>query len=126
MPSSSTAPASFIRVEPKVFFANERTLLSWLNFTVMLAGLSLGLLNFGTDKVGKISGVLFTVIAMGIMLYALYLYLWRANMIRRREGGPYDSRFAPVLIVIVLFAAMCINFGLRVSADSTPAAPGSP
>jgi hypothetical protein len=26
------------------------------------------------------------------MLYALYLYLWRANMIRKREGGPYDSR----------------------------------
>ncbi|ORZ34646.1 hypothetical protein BCR44DRAFT_126460, partial [Catenaria anguillulae PL171] len=106
-----------------VFFANERTLLSWLNFTAMLAGLSLGLLNFGTDKVGKISGVIFTVIAMGIMLYALYLYLWRAQMIRRREGGPYDSRFAPVVIVVVLFAAVVVNFGLRVSADTASPSP---
>ena len=40
-----------VRVEPKVSFANERTFLSWLHFTILLGGLSVGLLNFG-DKVG--------------------------------------------------------------------------
>ena len=40
-----------IRIEPKVSFANERTFLSWLHFTVVLGGLAVGLLNFG-DKVG--------------------------------------------------------------------------
>ena len=39
-----------MRVEPKVFFANERTFLSWLHFAVILGGLAVGLLNFG-DKV---------------------------------------------------------------------------
>jgi uncharacterized membrane protein YidH (DUF202 family) len=39
-----------VRVEPKVSFANERTFLSWLHFSVVLGGLSVGLLNFG-DKV---------------------------------------------------------------------------
>lgn len=39
-----------VKVEPKVFFANERTFLSWLHFTVVLGGLAVGLLNFG-DKV---------------------------------------------------------------------------
>lgn len=39
-----------IRVEPKIAFANERTFLSWLHFTVVLGGLAVGLLNFG-DKV---------------------------------------------------------------------------
>ena len=38
-----------VRVEPKVAFANERTFLSWLHFTVILGGLAVGLLNFG-DK----------------------------------------------------------------------------
>ncbi|KAG6869336.1 GTPase regulator Nrf1 [Termitomyces sp. T159_Od127] len=38
-----------VRVEPKVSFANERTFLSWLHFTVVLGGLAVGLLNFG-DK----------------------------------------------------------------------------
>ena len=39
-----------VRVEPKVSFANERTFLSWLHFTVVLGGLAVGLLNFG-DRV---------------------------------------------------------------------------
>jgi Domain of unknown function (DUF202) len=38
-----------VRVEPKVFFANERTFLSWLHFTVVLGGLAVGLLNFGDE-----------------------------------------------------------------------------
>lgn len=41
-----------VRVEPKVAFANERTFLSWLHFTVILGGLAVGLLNFG-DKVSS-------------------------------------------------------------------------
>lgn len=41
-----------VRVEPKVSFANERTFLSWLHFTVVLGGLAVGLLNFG-DKVRR-------------------------------------------------------------------------
>jgi uncharacterized membrane protein YidH (DUF202 family) len=43
-----------VRIEPKVSFANERTFLSWLHFTVVLGGLAIGLLNFG-DKVSLTS-----------------------------------------------------------------------
>ena len=61
------------RVEPKVFFANERTFLSWLNFTVILGSLGVGLLNFG-DSIGRVSAGLFTFIAMLTMVYALVTY----------------------------------------------------
>lgn len=40
---------------------SERTFLSWLNFTVVLGGLAVGLLNFG-DRVGQISAAVFTVV----------------------------------------------------------------
>lgn len=70
-----------IRVEPKVAFANERTFLSWLHFTVVLGGLAVGLLNFGDKaccssfivagcsmvqwlQVGKISAAMFSVVGM--------------------------------------------------------------
>jgi len=46
-----------VRVEPKVSFANERTFLSWLHFTVVLGGLAVGLLNFG-DKANSSSNLL--------------------------------------------------------------------
>ncbi|KAG8989464.1 GTPase regulator Nrf1 [Tulasnella sp. 427] len=101
-----------VRVEPKVFFANERTFLSWLHFTVVLGGLAVGLLNFG-DKVGKISAAMFSVIALGIMMYALFVYHWRASAIRKRGSGPYDDRLGPTLLCIALFIAIVTNFILR-------------
>ncbi|KAJ9098603.1 vacuolar transporter chaperone [Naganishia friedmannii] len=83
-----------VRVEPKVYFANERTFLSWLHFAVVLGGLAVGLLNFG-DKVGRISAALYTIVAMGVMVYALVIYQFRAKAIRTRSGAPYDDRLGP-------------------------------
>lgn len=120
--SNAAIPSSFnqkrivlpVRVEPKVFFANERTFLSWLHFCIVLGGLALGLLNFG-DTVGQISGVIFTLVAMMFMIYALLLYQWRAHKIRTRDAGPYDDRFGPTILVIALFGAVCVNFILKFS-----------
>ncbi|ORY23270.1 hypothetical protein BCR39DRAFT_549636 [Naematelia encephala] len=101
-----------IRVEPKVFFANERTFLSWLHFSVVLGGLAVGLLNFG-DKVGKISAAMYTIIAVGVMLYALTVYHRRARSIRLRTGAPYDDRLGPTVLCIMLLSAIVINFILK-------------
>ncbi|KAJ1642396.1 hypothetical protein LPJ64_005761 [Coemansia asiatica] len=105
-----------VRVEPKVFFANERTFLSWLNFAIVLGSLALGLLNFG-DRTGRIAGAVFTVISMMVMVYALMLFQWRAERIRRREAGPYDDRIGPTVLVIVLIAAVVLNFYLKISSS---------
>ncbi|KAI0050226.1 hypothetical protein FA95DRAFT_1487660 [Auriscalpium vulgare] len=107
-----------VRVEPKVSFANERTFLSWLHFTVILGGLAVGLLNFG-DKVGKISAAMFSLVAVAIMGYALYTYHWRARSIRTGGRGPYDDRLGPTLLCIALLVSVIVNFVLRFTDDST-------
>lgn len=67
-----------VRVEPKVAFANERTFLSWLHFTVVLGGLAVGLLNFG-DKIGKISAGMFSIVGMFLSFLLVVVRLsWRA------------------------------------------------
>ncbi|KAI0251337.1 vacuolar transporter chaperone 1 [Lactifluus subvellereus] len=101
-----------VRVEPKVAFANERTFLSWLHFTVILGGLAVGLLNFG-DKVGKISAAIFSFVAVGIMGYALYTYHWRASSIRKGGRGPYDDRLGPTILCAALLVSVIVNFILR-------------
>ncbi|CEN62158.1 hypothetical protein BJX68DRAFT_246051 [Aspergillus pseudodeflectus] len=115
-PLLQTAPGKRIalptRVEPKVFFANERTFLSWLNFTVILGGLAVGLLNFG-DRIGRISAGLFTIIAMAAMIYALVTFHWRAQSIRKRGQSGIDDRFGPTILAISLLAAVIVNFILR-------------
>ncbi|KAG0348167.1 vacuolar transporter chaperone [Podila humilis] len=104
--------ASLVRVEPKVFFANERTFLSWLQFAVLLGGLALGLLNFG-DKISRISAGLFTFVALSFMIYALATYHWRAYKIRNRELGPFDDRIGPTLLCFILLTATVTNFFLQ-------------
>lgn len=96
-----------------MFFANERTFLSWLNFTVILGGLAVGLLNFG-DRVGRISAGLFTFIAMAAMLYALVTFHWRATSIRKRGQSGIDDRFGPTVLALALLAAVVVNFILRI------------
>jgi uncharacterized membrane protein YidH (DUF202 family) len=102
------------RVEPKVFFANERTFLSWLNFTVILGGLAVGLLNFG-DRVGQYSAGAFTLVAMMAMVYALFTFHWRAKSIRQRGQGGFDDRLGPTVLAVALFVAIVLNFVLRVT-----------
>ncbi|CAG8542448.1 11378_t:CDS:2 [Ambispora leptoticha] len=101
-----------VRVEPKVYFANERTFLSWLNFTVILGGLAVGLLNFG-DKIARIAAGMFTCVALMIMMYALWTYHWRARRIRNKEPGPYDDRVGPTILCGALLIAVIVNFWLR-------------
>ncbi|KAJ1308987.1 hypothetical protein OPQ81_004669 [Rhizoctonia solani] len=111
-----------VRVEPKVFFANERTFLSWLHFTVVLGGLAVGLLNFG-DKVGRISAGMFSLVAIAVMIYALVTYHWRADAIAKRGSGPYDDRLGPTILCIALLAAIIVNFVLRFTEPTAVCAP---
>ncbi|KAI0232020.1 hypothetical protein L0F63_006021 [Massospora cicadina] len=101
-----------VRVEPKVFFANERTFLAWLNFALVLGALAIALMNFG-NWIGVVSGILFIAIALVVMVYALLVFQWRAYKIRRREAGPYDDRIGPIILVVCLFVAVSVNFGLK-------------
>ncbi|KAJ1548873.1 hypothetical protein HK405_013627 [Cladochytrium tenue] len=109
------------RIEPKVFFANERTFLSWLHFCIVLGSLALGLMNFG-DRVGQIAGFGFTLVALAFLGYSLYLYQWRARKIRERDPGPYDDLVGPVILVGVI----CTGDPTRVAPEiiSAPLTPG--
>ncbi|OAD76353.1 hypothetical protein PHYBLDRAFT_103690, partial [Phycomyces blakesleeanus NRRL 1555(-)] len=98
----------------KTYFANERTFLHWLQFTVLLGALALGLLNF-SDHVGRISATLFTLISVGVMIYALYNYHARTTSVEKREVGDYSEKNAPAILTGLLIAAVLTNLYLRIS-----------
>lgn len=99
------------KIEPKTFFANERTFLSWLHTAITLASISVALLAFGQKTpAAQISGIILLPISIVFILYALYVFYWRAEKIRLRDGGPYDDRFGPKVLAIVLVLALTSNF----------------
>jgi hypothetical protein len=65
--------------------------------------------------VGQISAGLFTLVAVAAMLYALFTFHWRAKSIRQRGQGGFDDRLGPTVLTIALFAAVVVNFVLRMT-----------
>ncbi|GAA5806445.1 hypothetical protein HPULCUR_011979 [Helicostylum pulchrum] len=103
-----------IKVEPKVFFANERTFFSWMKFSVILATFSLALFNSG-DSVGKICGIMYTLVSVSTMMYGAGLYYRRRELIRARLAGPYDEMVGPTVVCFALLFAVGMNAYLKFS-----------
>ncbi|GAQ06806.1 vacuolar transporter chaperone 4 [Aspergillus lentulus] len=105
-----------IRVEPKVYFAAERTFLSWLEFSILLGTIAATLLNFGNDYITFASSWAFTILAAVALVYSLMLYIWRVDKIRKRRDVKrvYYEKWGPTVVGIGLVVIMLVNFGLRV------------
>lgn len=65
--SASRKRKGGFKMDPKAFFANERTFMSWLQFCALLLTISLNLLNYG-DRVSRLVGAFFIVISSVISL----------------------------------------------------------
>jgi uncharacterized membrane protein YidH (DUF202 family) len=102
------------KVEPKLFFANERTFISWLQFSALLLSVSLGLVNFG-DHISKASGGFFILIAVVLAGYAQLRFQYRAWQIRFRSESRFDDTYGPALLCFVLVIALIVNLALRVN-----------
>ncbi|CAG8739714.1 8556_t:CDS:2, partial [Acaulospora morrowiae] len=104
-----------IRVEPKVYFANERTFFSWMRFSVLLGTLSLGLFNAATveNKTAMLFGAVYAFISVGVLIYSLLQYNKRNKMINGRYPGPYDDPIGPTFVCLSIFVAVGLNFYLK-------------
>ena len=63
------------KVDAKLFFANERTFLKWMNVSIWVAAISIGLSSIrGTPAGGleAVSSLLFSAIAIVIVIYSMF------------------------------------------------------
>lgn len=107
-----------VRIEPKVFFANERTMLSWLEFSVVVSAIGIGILSFSEpdDDIALAAASSFTFVALISIVYTAYTYMWRVLKIRKREAVDYHDYFGPSVLCGVLALAVIVNFSLRAKA----------
>lgn len=98
-------------LEPKVFFANERTFIHWLQFAALILVAALTLLNFG-DRISTIAGGVFFGIAMGIALYAFGRFRYRAHQIKTRPMIRYDDIWGPIGLTTLLVGAIIVSKSL--------------
>ncbi|KAG6812374.1 hypothetical protein H0H92_003187 [Tricholoma furcatifolium] len=106
--------ATPVKVEAKVWFANERTWVAWLNISILVGTLALALFNASKDEIATRFAYTYALISIGILVYAFVLYQYRISMIRRRDPGHFDVIGGPIVVGVVLFTAILANFIVRV------------
>ena len=106
-PASSEA---FVQspVEPKLYFANERTFLHWMHACVTLASIAIALTAASSAETpySLAAGIILSFASIGLMGYAYWTFNWRASRIAERAGKRADDPLGPALLSTVLIAAM--------------------
>ncbi|KAL3480714.1 vacuolar transporter chaperone 4 [Aspergillus californicus] len=117
-----------VRVEPKVYFAAERTFLSWLEFSILLGTIAATLLNFGEDYITFACSWAFTVLAAVALVYSLMLYIWRVDKIRKRRDVKrvYYEKWGPTVVGVGMVVIMLTNFVLRIRQAGFTSRDGDP
>jgi SPX domain protein involved in polyphosphate accumulation/uncharacterized membrane protein YidH (DUF202 family) len=98
-----------VRIEPKVYFAAERTFLSWLSIGMILGFTAQALLNYGTNS-SITASIGFFLSALFTLGYSTYTYVWRVLMIREKRPVQYGDKFGPNMICLLIFAATFSTF----------------
>ncbi|KAH7117636.1 VTC domain-containing protein [Dendryphion nanum] len=116
-----------VRVEAKVWLANQRTYIKWQHVGVLLASLSLGLYNAAGEhnNVARALAVAYTGIAVFTLAWGYGLFVWRNRMIRERSGRDFDHVFGPLFVCLGLAVALVCNFGFKYNAIRNSAGHGN-
>lgn len=115
--SSSFPRSAPVKIDPKVFFANERTFLAWMHVAVILAGASVAITAF-TDSAkhsgpNQLYGVILLPVSVAFILYAMVQYSRRASMIRRKAPGPYVDIVGPTVLTVILMLSIVTQFSIK-------------
>lgn len=109
-----------VKVEPKVFFANERTFLAWLHMSVTLASISVAIVAFAeANRWSQLYGLLLMPCSIAFCVYSLWMYIKRAGMIRRKDPGPYEDLLGPIVLSGMLALSIIVNFLVKMYDYST-------
>lgn len=105
-----------VRVEAKVWLANQRTFIKWQHVSVLLASLSLGLYNAAGEgnDIARALAVVYTCVAAFTLAWGYTMYIYRARLIRERSGKDFDAVTGPLVVCVGLAVALCLNFGFKV------------
>lgn len=98
-----------VRIEPKVYFAAERTFLSWLSIGMILGATASALINYGNQS-ALVASIGFFLSALFVMSYATYKYIRRTLAIREKKLTEYADNFGPNMICFLIGASTFATF----------------
>jgi hypothetical protein len=115
-PNNLLMYAGEVKVESKVWLANQRTFIKWMHITVLLATLGVGLYNGAgpENHIARGISLAYTAIAVFAGAWGWAMYMWRSRLIRERSGKDFDHVFGPIVVCIAVAVALVVNFVFKV------------
>lgn len=123
-PESYIKNAGPIKVEPKVWLANERTFNRWLHVATLLSTLTFIIYSSSQKahfpQLANLLAYLYFVLTVFSAIWGYYIFSRRRLIILERSGKHLDNVVGPLLIALGLIFGLVINFvfGFRAVAAS--------
>lgn len=100
-----------LKVEPKVWLANERTFLKWQHISILLGTLAVGLYTAaGENFLAECMGIAYVAIAAMAGLWGYFMFNKRQTMIIERSGKDFDNMIGPMVVSAAMMVALILNF----------------
>jgi SPX domain protein involved in polyphosphate accumulation/uncharacterized membrane protein YidH (DUF202 family) len=101
-----------VRVEPKSYFANERTFIQWISGALLLVTVSAIILDFEVQNGAKLkAGFAMTLCGALIVCYATFVYFRRLKLLSSGSPYGYIDRVGPLLLACsVLVGVVVLSF----------------
>lgn len=122
LPPGVSEPTSWIKdqgpvkVEAKVWLANQRTFIKWQHVSILLFTLGVGLFNAAGkhNTIARALAVVYTCVALFTAAWGYGIYMWRSDLIKKRSGKEFDAMAGPIVVCIGLIVALLLNFAFKV------------
>ncbi|KAF4824708.1 Vacuolar transporter chaperone 3 [Colletotrichum tropicale] len=100
-----------LKIEPKVWLANERTFLKWQHICILLGALAVSLYTAaGENLLAEVMGIAYILIAVFAGMWGYFMMHSRRKMIIDRSGKDFDNLVGPLIISVAMMAALVLNF----------------
>lgn len=99
------------KIEPKTFFANERTFLSWLHMALTMGSIATAMIGISSDETQNSTTMIALIMLPAALLmcfYSVIVYYWRSSAILHHKELYYDDRRGPLALTCVIVTSLSI------------------
>lgn len=115
---------SAVKVEAKVWLANERTFNKWLHITCLMSALTFTLYSSvskaSSPEIGEVVAYILFALTLFTGLWGFYQYHTRMDAIQARENVHFDNPIGPLVVSVGLLVALVVNFLAHYNTHKTP------
>lgn len=129
-PTEYLKNAGPVKVEAKVWLANERTFNRWMHVCVLMSLLTFTIYNSAKQanfpKLAEILAYFYFALTVGSVAWAYKTYSYRMKVINERSDKHLDAPLGPVILAVCVGLTMVFNFIAAFKAASKLKSPQTP